>query len=99
MKQRIVRFLAVLYPLAAIASLALILLSSQELFGLKSGSLSTVPALLLGLPWSIVLMFFSKLTPLASLVVLGVAMTLNAALLASIARGKSGDNAKKQGNP
>lgn len=98
MKRRAMWTLVVVYAVAAVASLTQIVLSGN-LSTVQTDPLSSVVALLLALPWSILLMFFGKVTGLASVIVLGVGMGLNLALLAGIARGAAGRAGKPASTP
>ncbi len=80
----IVRIFFWLYVLAAIAALALVPISFYELFGVAKDPLSGIPAILLGIPWSLVLGFLFAEFELPRLiyVVIGILpLVANAALL------------------
>jgi hypothetical protein len=84
MAAQIVRIFFWLYVLAAVAAVALVPISFYELFGVAKDPLSGIPAILLGIPWSIALgfLFADFELPRAVFALIGILpLVINAALL------------------
>jgi hypothetical protein len=88
MMRRLGWVLVSLYAVACVLSLLVIYFSVNHLFGIEPDPLSGIFALILALPWTVVLSLFANPSPLASAIVLAVGMGINLALAIAMLRRK-----------
>lgn len=79
-------YLSALYALLCAASLLYIFLSGWQLFGIDGDPLSALPAMLLALPWSLVLTLMPDVSPAVGVALLVVCMALNLLIAALLRR-------------
>lgn len=78
-----------LYVVACGLSFMMLALSTYRSPMFEPTAWAGLLALMLALPWSVVLAFFARLSPLLSAIVLAVGMGLNVALWLAILRNKA----------